>query len=211
VTPETRGDAGAAALDGGARAPSMTAPQPRSTSPMKRVALFLVPLALFLGLTVFLFKGLWLRPAEVPSPLIGQPAPQFMLPTLQGESKFSGRDMLGQVWILNVWASWCAPCRIEHPLFNDLAAQKLVPIVGLNHKDETIAATNWLAELGDPYLVSVVDRDGRVSIDFGVYGVPETFVIDRHGVIRHKHIGPVTPDAMRKTIIPLVRELQAQP
>jgi cytochrome c biogenesis protein CcmG/thiol:disulfide interchange protein DsbE len=116
--------------------------------------------------------------------------------------------MLGQVWIFNVWASWCTPCRAEHPLFNQLAAQKLVPIIGLNYKDTPQAAKRWLAELGDPYVFTVADNEGRVGIDFGVYGVPETFVIDKKGVIRHKHIGPVTAEAMQKKIIPLVRELQ---
>jgi cytochrome c biogenesis protein CcmG/thiol:disulfide interchange protein DsbE len=178
---------------------------------MKRAALFLVPLALFVLLTAFLLRGLWLNPREVPSPLIGKPAPQFTLPKLTADAQFGSKDLLGQVWIFNVWASWCTPCRVEHPLFNQLAAQKLVPIVGLNYKDTPQAAKRWLAELGDPYQLIVVDSDGRVGIDYGVYGVPETFVIDKKGVIRHKHIGPVTPEAMQKKIIPLVRELQAEP
>jgi cytochrome c biogenesis protein CcmG/thiol:disulfide interchange protein DsbE len=178
---------------------------------MKRAALFLVPLALFVLLTAFLLRGLWLNPREVPSPLIGKPAPQFTLPRLTADAQFASKDLLGQVWIFNVWASWCTPCRVEHPLFNQLAAQKLVPIVGLNYKDTPQAAKRWLAELGDPYQLIVVDADGRVGIDYGVYGVPETFVIDKKGVIRHKHIGPVTPEAMQKKIIPLVRELQAEP
>lgn len=178
---------------------------------MKRVTLFLIPLALFFVLVAFLLRGLWLNPREVPSPLIGKPAPLFTLPNVLDKAPFSSKDLLGQVWIMNVWASWCAPCRIEHPLFNDLAAQGLVPIVGLNYKDAPEAARRWLAELGDPYLASVIDSDGRAGIEFGVYGVPETFVIDRHGVIRLKHIGPVTPEAMRDRIIPLVRELQAKP
>jgi len=179
---------------------------------MKRVAVFLVPLLLFLVLAGFLLRGLWLNPREVPSPLIGKPAPQFTLPKLHPDATpFSSKELLGQVWIMNVWASWCAPCRIEHPLFNQLAAQKLVPIVGLNYKDAPQAAKRWLAELGDPYFLTVTDSDGRVGIDFGVYGVPETFVIDKQGVIRHKHIGPVTPEAMRDRIVPLVKQLQAMP
>jgi cytochrome c biogenesis protein CcmG/thiol:disulfide interchange protein DsbE len=178
---------------------------------MKRVAFFLVPLVLFILLAAFLLRGLWLNPREVPSPLIGKPAPQFTLPKLQADAQFASKDMLGQVWIFNVWASWCTPCRAEHPLFNQLAAQKLVPIIGLNYKDTPQAATRWLAELGDPYVLTVADNDGRVGIDYGVYGVPETFVIDKKGVIRHKHIGPVTPEAMQKKIIPLVRELQTEP
>ncbi|MDZ7653842.1 MAG: DsbE family thiol:disulfide interchange protein [Burkholderiaceae bacterium] len=178
---------------------------------MKRVAFFLVPLVLFILLAAFLLRGLWLNPREVPSPLIGKPAPQFTLPKLQADAQFASKDMLGQVWIFNVWASWCTPCRAEHPLFNQLAAQKLVPIIGLNYKDTPQAAKRWLAELGDPYVLTVADNDGRVGIDYGVYGVPETFVIDKKGVIRHKHIGPVTPEAMQKKIIPLVRELQTEP
>jgi cytochrome c biogenesis protein CcmG/thiol:disulfide interchange protein DsbE len=178
---------------------------------MKRVAFFLVPLVLFILLAAFLLRGLWLNPREVPSPLIGKPAPQFTLPKLQADAQFASKDMLGQVWIFNVWASWCTPCRAEHPLFNQLAAQKLVPIIGLNYKDTPQAAKRWLAELGDPYVFTVADNDGRVGIDYGVYGVPETFVIDKKGVIRHKHIGPVTPEAMQKKIIPLVRELQTEP
>jgi cytochrome c biogenesis protein CcmG/thiol:disulfide interchange protein DsbE len=162
-------------------------------------------------LAAFLLRGLWLNPREVPSPLIGKPAPQFTLPKLQADAQqFGSKEMLGQVWIFNVWASWCTPCRVEHPLWNQLATQKLVPIVGLNYKDQPAAARRWLGELGDPYQLIVTDSDGRVGIDYGVYGVPETFVIDKKGVIRHKHIGPVSPEAMQTKIIPLVRELQAE-
>ncbi len=177
---------------------------------MKRILVFLLPLMAFVLLAVFLYRGLFLNPREVPSPLIGKPAPQFQLPKLQADVAFSSKDMLGQVWVFNVWASWCTPCRVEHPLFNQLAKQNIVPIIGLNYKDEATNAKRWLGELGDPYKFTVVDGDGRVGLDFGVYGVPETFIIDKQGVIRHKHIGPVTPEAMQKKIIPLVRELQAQ-
>lgn len=176
---------------------------------MKRAALFLLPLVGFVALAVFLLRGLWLNPREVPSPLIGRAAPVFERAQLDKTNElWSSKSLAGKVWILNVWASWCAPCRIEHPLFNELAAQKLVPIVGLNYKDMTDNARKWLAELGNPYDISVIDFDGRVGIDFGVYGVPETFVIDRQGVIRYKHIGPVTPEALRDKIVPLVRKLQ---
>jgi len=179
---------------------------------MKRVALFLIPLVGFVLLALFLLRGLWLNPREVPSPLIGKPAPQFALPRLAGDpAPFASKDLLGQVWVFNVWASWCTPCRVEHPLWNQFAKQKLVPLVGLNYKDAPDAAKRWLAELGDPYQLIVVDNDGRVGIDYGVYGVPETFVIDKKGVIRHKHIGPVNAEAMEKKIVPLVRELQAEP
>jgi cytochrome c biogenesis protein CcmG/thiol:disulfide interchange protein DsbE len=176
---------------------------------MKRIAFFLVPLAAFLVLALFLLRGLWLNPREVPSPLIGKPAPAFEKPKLaQPTEMFSSREMAGKVWILNVWASWCTPCRVEHPLFNELAAKKLVPIVGMNYKDPTDAARKWLADLGDPYNTTFIDHDGKLGIDFGVYGVPETFVIDKQGIVRYKHIGPVTPEAMAKKIVPLVQELQ---
>ena len=176
---------------------------------MKRAAVFLVPLAGFVLLAAFLLRGLWLNPREVPSPLIDRPAPQFDLPKLGADgARFAGKEMLGQVWILNVWASWCGPCRIEHPLWNELAAQNLVPIIGLNYKDAPDNALRWLSELGDPYLLTVADSEGRVGIDFGVYGVPETFVIDKLGMIRYKHIGPVSAAALQEKVIPLVRELQ---
>jgi cytochrome c biogenesis protein CcmG/thiol:disulfide interchange protein DsbE len=168
-----------------------------------------IPLAVFVVLVGFLFVGLFLNPREVPSPLIGKPAPQFTLNQLHQPGKTLGTpDMKGQVWLLNVWASWCVSCREEHPLLVELGKAKLVPIIGLNYKDEPAAGMKWLAQYGDPYNLSVVDRDGAVGIDFGVYGVPETFVIDKQGTIRFKQIGPITVEALEKKIIPLVRELQ---
>ncbi|MBK6337045.1 MAG: DsbE family thiol:disulfide interchange protein [Betaproteobacteria bacterium] len=168
-----------------------------------------IPLGVFLVLVGFLFVGLFLNPREVPSPLIGKPAPQFTLNQLHQPGKTLGTpDMKGQVWLLNVWASWCVSCREEHPLLVELGKAKLVPIIGLNYKDEPAAGMKWLAQNGDPYNLSVVDRDGRVGIDFGVYGVPETFVIDKQGTIRYKQIGPITVEALEKKIVPLVRELQ---
>ena len=170
---------------------------------------FLIPLGLFVVLLGFLFAGLGLNPREVPSPLIDKPAPTFTLATLHEPAKTLGTaDMKGQVWLLNVWASWCVSCREEHPLLVELAKTKLVPIIGLNYKDEPVAGARWLAQMGDPYNTSVMDRDGRVGIDFGVYGVPETFVIDKAGTIRYKQIGPVTAEALEKKILPLVRELE---
>lgn len=168
-----------------------------------------IPLAVFAVLVGFLFVGLFLDPREVPSPLIGKPAPQFALKDLHDPgSTFGPEQMKGEVWLLNVWASWCAACREEHPLLNELAKYGIAPIVGLNYKDEPDAGIKWLARHGDPYQRSVVDRDGRVGIDFGVYGVPETFVIDKEGTIRYKEIGPITAEALQKKIIPLLRELQ---
>ena len=170
---------------------------------------YLLPLALFLVLVVFLAIGLSRDPREVPSPLVNKPAPAFSLPQLaKPEQRFKSEEMRGRVWLLNVWASWCVACREEHPLLLELARARLVPVYGLNYKDERQDALNWLKEFGDPYVMNLVDADGRVGIDYGVYGVPETFVIDREGVIRYKQIGPVTPEALRDRIIPLVRELQ---
>jgi cytochrome c biogenesis protein CcmG/thiol:disulfide interchange protein DsbE len=173
---------------------------------------FLLPLGAFIVLVGFLAVGLGLNPREVPSPLIGKPAPAFALPQLQAANKqISTDDMRGQVWLLNVWASWCVSCREEHPVLVNLAKQNRLTIIGLNYKDERGAAINWLAQHGgDPYTVSAVDADGRVGINYGVYGVPETFLIDKAGVIRHKHIGPVTPQALEKTILPLAQQLAGQ-
>jgi len=169
----------------------------------------LLPLVVFLVLAGFLFAGLWRDPRQVPSPLIDKPAPQFSLARLDDPAaKLGTADMKGQVWLLNVWASWCVSCREEHPLLVELAKAKVVPIIGLDYKDEPSAGRKWLAQFGDPYTASVIDRDGTVGIDFGVYGVPETFVIDKGGTIRYKQIGPVTAEALEKTILPLVRELQ---
>lgn len=169
----------------------------------------LLPLAIFLVLAGFLFVGLTLNPREVPSPLIGKPAPDFRLARLDDSATMLGKgDLKGQVWLLNVWASWCVSCRVEHPLLVELARANVVPLVGLNYKDKPEEARAWLAQLGDPYSVSIMDRDGRVGIDFGVYGVPETFVIDRNGNVRYKHIGPVTAEAIETKLLPLVRELQ---
>jgi cytochrome c biogenesis protein CcmG/thiol:disulfide interchange protein DsbE len=169
----------------------------------------LLPLGGFLLLVLLLAVGLRLDPREVPSPLIDRPAPEFRLPRLrEPEQEFATTDRLGEVWLLNVWASWCVACRAEHPLLLDLAASNALPVYGLNHKDRATDALRWLARHGgDPYRQIAVDRDGRVSIDYGVYGVPETYLIDREGVIRYKQIGPITPAILNETILPLAREL----
>lgn len=168
----------------------------------------LIPLGIFGVLIVFLVIGLSLKPKEIPSPLIGKAAPTFSLPVLNQEGQiFTPKDLLGKVWLLNVWASWCVSCRAEHPLLNELAKMKLVPILGLNYKDQDLAAIKWLAELGNPYDLSIVDAKGLVGIDYGVYGVPETFVIDQTGKVAFKHIGPITPDSMQKTLLPLIAKL----
>src|SRR5258706_9550829 len=169
-----------------------------------------LPLLVFLLLAGFLALGLTHDPREVPSPFIDKPAPAFRLEQLHdAAASFKPEDMKGKVWLLNVWASWCVSCRIEHPLLVDMSKKQLVPIVGLNYKDKRNEGMQWLARFGNPYSLSAFDVDGRVGIDYGVYGVPETFVIDKQGVIRYKQIGPITPEALEKTILPLIRRLSA--
>jgi cytochrome c biogenesis protein CcmG/thiol:disulfide interchange protein DsbE len=169
---------------------------------------FILPLVVFVVLVGFLAAGLKLDPREVPSPLIGKPAPGFALTRLDDAGKTIRReDMLGKVWMLNVWASWCAACRDEHPHLVAFARTKVMPVVGLNYKDTRPDGLGWLARFGDPYDASLFDQDGRVGIDFGVYGVPETFIIDKQGVIRFKQIGPVTPAIIETRIMPLLKEL----
>ncbi len=173
-----------------------------------RILKFLVPLAIFAALVTFFAVGLTRDPREVPSPLIDKPAPAFKVEQLhEPQRTFDPDEMKGKVWLLNVWASWCVACRVEHPLLVDLSRRSVVPIVGLNYKDKREDGLAWLKRFGDPYTLSVYDIDGRVGIDYGVYGVPETFVIDKQGVIRYKQIGPVTPEALEKKILPLVRSL----
>jgi cytochrome c biogenesis protein CcmG/thiol:disulfide interchange protein DsbE len=175
---------------------------------MRNALKFALPLAVFFVLVGFFAVGLRLDPREVPSPLIDKPAPNFALTRLDApEQTIHRADMLGKVWMLNVWASWCEACRDEHPHLVEFARSKALPIMGLNYKDRRDLAKAWLAERGNPYEASLFDEDGRVGIDFGVYGVPETFVIDKKGVIRFKHIGPLTPEVLRDRVLPLVRSL----
>ncbi|MBK7900235.1 MAG: DsbE family thiol:disulfide interchange protein [Azonexus sp.] len=182
----------------------------------------------FVALVALLAVGLGLNPRDVPSPLVGKPAPAFALPVLaKPDQAFGPKDMAGKVWLLNVWSSWCVSCRQEHPVLVEFAKRASVPLVGLNYKEvrgdgefdmSKIAAdqetklaieraSRWLTQHGDPYTLSVLDLDGRVGIDYGVYGVPETYVIDKAGVIRLKHTGPITPDVLGSKILPLVGEL----
>ena len=169
---------------------------------------FLAPFVVFVALVAFFFIGLNRDPREIPSPLVNQAAPAFSLQQLQVPSQqFSPAAMRGQVWLFNVWASWCVSCRVEHPVLIKLAETKLVPIVGLNYKDQRSDALQWLKQFGNPYLLSATDLDGRIGIDYGVYGVPETYVIDKQGIIRMKHIGPVTEEVLQYKILPRVREL----
>jgi len=169
---------------------------------------FAVPLILFASLVGFLGAGLWRDPHLVPSPLIDRPAPSFRLARLdEPRQTLSPEDLRGKVWLLNTWASWCVSCRQEHPLLLALARTGVVPIYGLNYKDERADALDWLNEMGNPYVANVQDADGRVGIDYGVYGVPETYLIDKAGVIRYKQIGTLTLKALEEKILPMVRDL----
>lgn len=171
---------------------------------------YLIPLAAFLVLVAFLAFGLKLDPHEVPSPLIDKPAPAFRAQLLsQPDKSVSREQLLGKVWVLNVWASWCAPCRDEHPVWVAYAKQSPTPIYGLNYKDKDPAALAWLQQLGNPYAESLVDPLGQIGLDYGVYGVPETFVIDKQGIVRMKHVGPITTQVLREKIDPLLRKLNA--
>jgi cytochrome c biogenesis protein CcmG/thiol:disulfide interchange protein DsbE len=190
---------------------------------------FLIPLGLFFGLVIFLGLGLQRDPHEIPSPLINKPAPAFSLPTLDPTAgTFSPAEMQGRVWLLNVWATWCVACRQEHPLLVDFAQRHQVPIVGMSYKEiqpqdaqaQSMDATAklqfarersqvWLSRYGNPYVLSVMDLDGRVGIQYGVYGVPETYVIDKQGVIRYKAVGEVTPAILASKVLPLIQKLNA--
>jgi cytochrome c biogenesis protein CcmG/thiol:disulfide interchange protein DsbE len=171
---------------------------------------FLLPLAVFAAIAFFLLKGLDRDPRHVPSPLIGKPAPAVAVPVLGNATQtWSPEQMRGQVWLLNVWGSWCAACQVEHPLLNQLAARQLAPVVGLAWKDAPEASQAWLARLGKPYTLSVSDRDGRAAIDWGVYGAPETFVIDKAGIVRDKHVGALTAEVIEQRLVPLIARLKA--
>jgi cytochrome c biogenesis protein CcmG/thiol:disulfide interchange protein DsbE len=171
---------------------------------------FGIPLVVFVLLASFFAVGLVRDPREVPSPFIGKTAPAFKLEQLHdAKLAFAPEDLKGKVWLLNVWASWCVSCRVEHPLLVEMSKRGVVPIVGLNYKDRREDGLGWLAKFGNPYALSAFDGDGRVGIDYGVYGVPETFVIDKQGVVRYKQIGPLTPEALEKVILPLIRQLEA--
>ena len=170
--------------------------------------LLLIPLGLFVVLAAFLMVGLTKDPHEIPSPLINRAAPHFQLPQLQDAKKtFSPQDMRGKVWLLNFWGTWCPACRDEHPRLIEYAKSGVVPIYGVDYKDDPAKALQLLDELGNPYALNAFDVDGHVSIDYGVYGAPETFLIDREGVIRFKQIGPITDDVWQKEILPRVKQL----
>lgn len=171
---------------------------------------FVVPLLVFAVIGWFLLRGLDRDPRELPSPLIGKAAPSFVLPVLANPTQtWSPQEMRGRVWLLNVWGSWCSACQIEHPVLLDLARTREVPIVGMAWKDMLENSNAWLTRLGNPYDLTVSDFAGKVAIDYGVYGAPETFLIDKQGTIRYKHVGPVSPEFVKNTLMPMVRQLQA--
>ena len=172
---------------------------------------FLLPLVIFAVVVGFLAVGLTLNPREVPSPLVGKPAPDFSLPQLYDQEKvFSSKELTGKVWLLNFWASWCSGCKTEHPVLMRIAESGEVPIYGMDYKDQREEALTWLRQWGNPYPVIAMDESGRVGIDYGVYGVPETYVIDKQGVIRYKQIGPLDDDTVATKILPLVKELEVK-
>jgi len=177
----------------------------RKTSHLAHV----VPLLVFAVIAVVFAIGLTLDPREIPSVLIGKPVPEFDLPPVKGRTLgLSDKDLKGEVSLVNVFASWCTACLEEHPLFMKLARDNVVPIHGLNYKDKPDDAERWLDRLGDPYTRTGADRDGRVAIDWGVYGVPETFVVDRQGRIAHKHIGVLKQEAFENDILPIIYDLR---
>lgn len=181
------------------------------TSALRRRLLLAMPVIGFAGLAAVFAWGISRDPNELPSALIGKEVLRFALPPVEGRTfGLATKDLHGEVSLVNVFASWCVACRAEHPLFMRLARNKSVPIHGLNYKDRPQDAAQWLNTLGDPYTRTGADRDGRVAIDWGVYGVPETFVVGADGRIAHKHIGPITEQALRETILPLVERLREQ-
>ncbi|RLA08187.1 MAG: DsbE family thiol:disulfide interchange protein [Gammaproteobacteria bacterium] len=171
----------------------------------------LIPFVLFMILMLLLYIGLSLDPKEVPSPFINKPAPEFATYDLyKNDIKISKQKMLGQVWLLNVFASWCYSCRAEHQVITEFTKNHQTVVIGLNYKDATEDAKEWLKQYGNPYDFVAVDKDGDIGIEYGVYGVPETFIIDKKGIVRHKNIGPVNRDSLQQTIIPLVKKLEAE-
>jgi cytochrome c biogenesis protein CcmG/thiol:disulfide interchange protein DsbE len=191
---------------------SSPGPAAGPTQRRRRSLLLLLPVVAFVGLVAAFALGLQHDPRRVPSPLIGKPVPAFSLPPVKGHSLgFSSKDLRGQVTLVNVFASWCVACREEHALLVRLGRQGIVPIEGLDYKDKPEDAVRWLKTMGDPYARTGADADGRVAIDWGVYGVPETFLVDRSGRIAYKQIGPITPEILDRTILPMIEQLRGKP
>ncbi|MBV7317606.1 DsbE family thiol:disulfide interchange protein [Shewanella sp. NIFS-20-20] len=175
-----------------------------------RIILF-IPLFIFLGMSVFLFKGLFLSPEKLDSALEGKPVPAFQLQQLEDPNALiTNDDLKGQVALMNIWATWCPSCKYEHPFLMNLARQNIVPIYGINYRDERGLALRELNREGDPYAINIFDKDGRLGLDMGVYGAPETFIIDHNGIIRYRHAGPVDQQVWRETLQPMVQQLQAE-
>lgn len=171
-----------------------------------RLKLFL-PLFLFALLAILLFRGLFLDPSEMPSALIDRPLPAFSLPALGEDRLLTRADVTGEVALLNVWATWCVSCRVEHPYLKQLADTG-IPIYGLNYKDSDAAAQQWLDDLGNPYRLNIADREGAMGVDLGVYGAPETYLLDGSGVVRYRHVGVVDEGVWRTVLEPLYLELK---
>ena len=189
------------------QADNQEAPTTQEQRPKRWV--YLMPLGLFLVLMVFFFYGLGLNPKLIPSPLIGQPTPEFALPKLSNpDDSFKHTDLKGEVSLLNIWATWCSSCRHEHPVLMKIAKSNEVPIYGLYYKDDPALGINWLKEYGNPYQENAVDEDGKVGIEWGAYGTPETFVIDQQGIIRHKHVGPISWRQWETELLPLINDLR---
>jgi cytochrome c biogenesis protein CcmG/thiol:disulfide interchange protein DsbE len=179
----------------------------RSTSVFLRAIL---PLVIFIGFVALLMSGIGKNPRLIPSPLIGKPAPEFALPSLHDPQRIIRKqDLLGQYYLLNVWGSWCPSCRVEHPMVSEVARSGMIPVYGLNWKDDPANAKAWLQRFGDPYKDILVDQEGRTAINFGVYGAPESFVIDQKGIIRHKVVGEITPQVVQNELLPLIRKMEA--
>ncbi len=169
------------------------------------------PFLIFAALAALLYVSLGRDTRDVPSPLVGKAAPVFTLPQLQDPAqKFASADMKGKVWLLNVWASWCGACKQEHPVLMALSKQNILPIIGMDYKDKPAAGLGVLNSEGNPYTLTIVDADGKVGFDFGVYGVPESYLIDKQGMIRYKLTGVITPENWQSTLLPLIKELQAK-
>jgi len=182
--------------------------QPAASAPRRRLVT-LLPLGVFVVIAIFLGIGLTMDPSLVPSPLIDKSVPEFSLPPVKGRTLgLASKDLVGEVSIVNVFASWCTACRAEHPLWMQISRDKIVPIHGLDYKDKPVDAANWLDELGDPYTRTGADIDGKVAIDWGVYGVPETFIIDKTGRIAYKRIGAINPKVWEEKLLPLIKKLQ---
>jgi cytochrome c biogenesis protein CcmG/thiol:disulfide interchange protein DsbE len=178
---------------------------------MNRYLRYSIPLLVFAVIAAFLLKGLGMNPREIPSPLIGKSVPEFSLPSLeQADTQISDKDLLGKVYLLNVWGTWCVTCRAEHQTLVELAKEDKVKIVGLNWRDDRAKAQAWLRRLGNPYLFNLFDEKGRTAIDLGVYGAPETFLVDAQGIIRYKHTGEMTHGIFNREILPLIKQFRSQ-